>query len=553
VFQVPPTVSDAGELVFRVSGKPGFQGSSTIILWNDDPTHPYPLGQFQVEVNNEITTTESVAGQGRDNQANISAGLGSRAESLFARQVDPAPEGEEDPPISPPPSPSTPPPPSPSTTPAHLTLAAPDPTAEEPHFIYCGTVNTDGKFTITSDSAWLGGNVQIAVTGGAHLGDDYTLSSIAGLGTAPNGNGGWILTVNLPPYATAPVVEIVVTAKKDNFEVDTPETVQFSWHDTDTATVIHHGSGSTVTISDFLEGLSLTADPSTTSEVTTPPGKFHIQPQTSGCTLCTNATLWIDASGTGDATPGVDYLLQTETGASITLSETSPGSRIYTSNPAIPIANDADFQIKVFALTDSLVEGNETVRATVKVEPLTSSQAVVTIQDANTAGIMRLAHDDPSAEEPYLIYSGTVGQTGTVRILPPAGWPGGSVNINVGGSAIYDTDYTLLVPAGLAYSNGVVTGTVPPGSTPMTITVTAIQDHDETDSGETVEFTWGTNSPPPGITFDGTGIVTILDVLDDLELTAAPATTREPGGPPGKFHITPAISGKLLNIPVRSY
>lgn len=363
VFQVPPTVTDAGELMYRVSGKPGFQGSSTIILWNDDPTHPYPLGQFQVEVNNGITTTESVAAQERDNQANISADLNTRAESLFARQADPAPDGEEDPPIEPPPSPSTPPPPSPSTTPAHLTLAAPDSTAEEPHFIYCGTVNTDGKFTITSDSAWLGGNVQIAVTGGAHLGNDYTLSSVAGLSFAPNGNGGGLLTVTLPPYATAPVVEIVVTAKKDNFEVDTPETVQFSWHDTDTATVIHHGSGSTVTISDFLEGLSLTADSSTTSEVTSPPATFHIQPQTSGCTLCTNATLWIDASGTGDATPGVDYVLQTETGASITLSETSPGSKFYTSNSPIQIANDADFQIKVFALTDSLVAGQGACRS----------------------------------------------------------------------------------------------------------------------------------------------------------------------------------------------
>ena len=57
---------------------------------------------------------------------------------------------------------------------------------------------------------------------------------------------------------------------------------------------------------------------------------------------------------------------------------------------------------------------------------------------------MSLVSDDTDAEEPYVVYCGTVDETGSVKILPPTEWQGGDVAIDVGGTATPGDDYSLL-------------------------------------------------------------------------------------------------------------
>ncbi|MEI7462637.1 MAG: Calx-beta domain-containing protein, partial [Pirellula sp.] len=167
----------------------------------------------------------------------------------------------------------------------------------------------------------------------------------------------------------------------------------------------------------------------------------------------------------------------------------------------------------------------------------------LTIRDDDDFPPLSLSPDEPTAEEPNLIYCDVVDNRGSVKLDIPDGWPrGGSVTVNVSGTAIYPRDYSLKVehnrgstvpPINWSQNGMSLSITLPTDTSIKTIYiyVDAKSNFIEADPGRTVIFTLVQGA-------GGSGTVTINDVLERGQLTSSPSTTQEGSLDFGTFHIS---------------
>jgi hypothetical protein len=255
IFQVRPKVTEDGQLQFRVSGKPGFRGQSDITVHTLEGGTKTSLVTFQVSVQNEGQLEEA------EEPDDVSYADGD-SEWLYADDIEEGAEGEG--PSTPSDPPTTTSGPSGGTTsggsggggdPPEMSLVSDDTDAEEPYVVYCGTVDDTGSVKILPPTEWQGGDVSIDVGGTATPGDDYTLSvSTGSIVSFANGT----LRVTVPDSATE--VVITVTALADEYEAESNETVTFAWDNPPLVGGFDYVGSAQVTIIDFEEGLSLTAE-----------------------------------------------------------------------------------------------------------------------------------------------------------------------------------------------------------------------------------------------------------------------------------------------------
>ena len=260
-----------------------------------------------------------------------------------------------------------------------LVLMASDTTATEPHSTFYQPVSPldTGTFRIDVPSHWGGGTVQLNLAGSATYGVDYTLGLAAVGGTATWGGSGpqaGPLSLNIPMGVTQVLVNVIPLA--DATETDPGENVILSVspaNQTFTGVPSNYiitaaGSG-TVTIADVLEGLNLSASPSTTPEYRTDGNyaAFVIKPDLTTATMQGSAYLRIDASQKGDATPGVDYSL-TLGGQPLILTQGPPN--IWTS-AAIALSG-TERRVVVVPINDKILEGEEKIRADLRTLPVNS-------------------------------------------------------------------------------------------------------------------------------------------------------------------------------------
>ncbi|MFO0447420.1 MAG: hypothetical protein ACK52I_01805, partial [Pseudomonadota bacterium] len=159
---------------------------------------------------------------------------------------------------------------------------------------------------------------------------------------------------------------------------------------------------------------------------------------------------------------------------------------------------------------------------------------------------------DSRAEEPHVIYGNSVDSIGIFNINR-INWGGGNVRIEVSGVAKWGMDYSIGTTI-TQISPAVFEIFVAPGNGIVSVPVNALQDNVEPgkqDSQGHVEaaeelatFTFQTGQ---AANLSGTANVTIVDLLEGVNLNAAPAQTSELGGPPAVFHARPAHAGMVLN------
>jgi len=435
-----------------------------------------------------------------------------------------------------------------------VAIATTDSNASEPHNVYylpSASANT-GEATLTFTN-WVGGTIGLSLAGTAtHIGD-YSIS----VWSAPVGT---VLTgTNLFVPAGATSVKLRITPIGDLIETDGGETVVIG---VASAPLGVTSSGSaTVTIADELEGLTVTAWPNEALEDRTGPpyANFRITPDNPSAKMKGMVRLEINASAIDSAIPGIDYTLEVEspTLATLPISLVDPVKKIYRTDPFS--IDQLNFQIiRVLPIADTLVEGNENIRVTLRSEPRYAlpvadtgihGNAMVTIIDTpQPIRTVSLAASDANATEPHNVYylSSTTADTGEAT-LTFSNWIGGTVGLTLGGNATLNSDYTISLvdpPSGTTLTG--LNLLVPTGVTNVKLLITPIGDAIETDGGETVIL--GIGAVPVGVTSSGTATVTIADELEGLTLTASPSETLEYRSDPlyANFRITPDSSTQRM-------
>ena len=236
--------------------------------------------------------------------------------------------------------------------------------AAEPNLIYCNSTTNNGRIDIELNN-WSGGLEPIKVSfSGATYGIDFSVGD-GSFGDAQvtynTDDNFFTVTPVLSSYPMLHVLNLPVYAYTDNVEPD-PETVSFSLLSNATYTV--SGSAS-VDILDKLEGVNLTANPSTASEFGSPDGVFHLQPGDMVSELCTSIHWEVkNTVGDGLANFDADYTLADDlSGLLLTDFKLLPPTMdiLRTIDPR-SVQNDADFQLTVHAIQDLLIEGDEAIR-----------------------------------------------------------------------------------------------------------------------------------------------------------------------------------------------
>jgi hypothetical protein len=362
-----------------------------------------------------------------------------------------------------------------------ITVEASDPIASEP-----GT-NT-GLFTFRRT-----GNPALALTVNFRIG-----------GTATNGTDYNTIPVSITFPAASTSTTLLITPKNDQiWEGD--ETVILTLLPNDTYTVGTPGSATVTIVDDEVKPtVTIEATDNNASEPGTNTGLFTITRNTS-----TVGPLTVKFVVTGTAGSGIDY---TKIGTSVT----------------IP-AGSSSTTVKVTPIDDTLVEGDETVVATLSASSLyvigSPGAATVTIADNESPPTVTISPFDTTAAEP-----GT--DTARFRVARTGG-TGGSLSVSyaIAGTATNGTDYITL--------SGTVT--IPTGSSTADIVVTP-KDDAIAEGNESVVATLVAGA---GYVV-GTPKTATVTIIDDetgakdqtVTVQATVATAPEPGPSPGQLTFT---------------
>lgn len=147
------------------------------------------------------------------------------------------------------------------------------------------------------------------------------------------------------------------------------ETVAISWH----LPQSYQSGSASVTIIDITEGVELSANPNTTSELGGPPGMYHLKPATSSYTFQSGVTIhWEikipDSENTANlAMFAADYTVHDEAPL-LTFGAVTP-QQVVVSN-ARPVGGENDFVLTVTARDDDELEGDEILETRVFVPRL---------------------------------------------------------------------------------------------------------------------------------------------------------------------------------------
>ena len=330
---------------------------------------------------------------------------------------------------------------------------------------------------------------------------NLTINYLVG-GTASNPSdynplSGWV-TIPAGQYYSI----ITITPVQDSMANEGAETVVLSIMDTSDYDVDSKNSSATVTITEALPTLSITASDPTASEVGPDSGSFTISLNSP---LSSDLSFGVLASGTATSS---DY-------GYLTLSWTIPAGQMSTT-------------ITVFPIHDSLVEGNETVvltlfnSASFNIDSKNSSATVTITDAANGIPVVSIIASGPSASE--------LGDTGAFTIsLSGAVAADTTIQLAIGGSATSNLDYTALPTA----------VTIPSGQTSTTIIVTPILDTLMGEGTESVYVSLASSNAYQVDSKSGSATVNIYDVpLPYVSIHADDYQASENGPDSGTFLIS---------------
>lgn len=386
IFSATPTYRD-GSVAFRLSGKPGVMGEASIEV------HDHGQLKFVASVMLENAAQETADAS---------------PSSLSMEDWDMVGEGE---------SPALPPGGVVGSYGSYVgsyggsygsaTLqinSTGDSTADEPHLIYAPDPSDMSASFKIDRTNWYGGYVALKLDGAAKYLIDYSLD----LGYSAGIGLGWdsatkSLSFYLPSGNTP--YQIYVHALQDNAEpglkdiqgdVDAAsEAIAISWYQPQS---FQTGSAN-LNVLDTAEGVALSTEPSTTSELGTDPAKYHLKPAASGYTFKPGVTIhWEiqvpDAANESDlATLGSDYTVQDEA-PFLTFGLPTP-EQVVVSNPR-PVGGDNDFELTVTAIDDFELEGTENVKTRVFVP------ALVPAGDPSNVSLARTSFETVTITEDYL-------------------------------------------------------------------------------------------------------------------------------------------------------
>ena len=350
-----------------------------------------------------------------------------------------------------------------------VTVSAAIPTANETGLVA-------GKFTVTRSGATTAAlAVKLTLSGTATNGTDYST-----IGT----------TVTIPIGSSS--ADIAVTPLADTLS-EGSETV-IATITSDSAYAVGTPSAATVTILDQ-PVVTIAASVPNADETGLVPGKFTVTR-----TGTTTAPLTVTLALSGTATNGTDY-------ATIAPTVTIP-------------SGSASVDVIVTPLADNLVEGSETVIATISSNPAyaTGSPSAATVTIADQPVVTLVATVSTASETGLVPGKFTISRSGPNTAAL-------SVNLSLSGTATNGTDYATIAS----------TVTIPVGSSSADVMVTPLADSLD-EGSETVIATLST-APAYAIGGSSSATVTILD-QPVVTLSVPVANSHETGLVPGKFTLT---------------